>query len=88
MQSEVLKVAQYVLKHPIICESEDYKKRYINTLEYFVNKYATEDVYAHCVLKLYKNKLLEYPESYEYKDDELKRIAKGVLSWKMKKFND
>ena len=86
MQSEVLKVSQYVLKHPIKCESEDYKKRYINTLEYFVNKYATEDVYAHCVLKLYKNKLLEYPESYEYKDDELKRIAKGVLSWKMKKF--
>lgn len=86
MKSEALKVAQYVLKHPIKCESEDYKKRYINMLEYFVNKYAAEDVYAHGVLKLYKNKLLEYPESYQYKADKLKRMAKGVLSWKMKKF--
>ena len=86
MQSEMLKVSQYVLKHPIINESEDYKKRYINTLEYFVNKYAREDIYSHSMLKLYKNKLLEYPDSYGYQDDELKSISKGVLSWKMKKF--
>lgn len=86
MQSEMLKISQYILKHPIINESEDYKKRYINTLEYFVNKYSIQDKYSHSMLKLYKNKLLEYPEKYEYQDNELKRIANGVLSWKMKKF--
>lgn len=86
MQREVLKVAQYVLKHPIKSESEDYKKRYINTLEYFVDKYSIKSAYSQNVLKLYKYKLLEHPESYEYKDDELKRIYRGVLSWKMKKF--
>lgn len=86
MKTDVLKIAQYVLKHPIKCESESYKKRYINTLEYFVNKYAAEDVYTHCVLKLYKDKLLEYPESYKYSDGKLKQISRGVLRWKMKKF--
>lgn len=86
MQSEVLKVAQYVLKHPIKSESEDYKRRYINTLEYFVNKYSMKDTYSHSMLKLYKNKLLEHPEWYKYQEDELKRISKGVLNWKLKKF--
>lgn len=85
MQGGELKIAQYVLKHPIRKEKEDYKKRYINTLEYFVNKYSMNDIYAHSLLMLYKNKLLKYPASYEYKDGELKRISKGVLSWKMKK---
>lgn len=86
MQSEVLKVAQYVLNHPIKGESEEYKKRYINTLEYFVNKYSTKDTYSHSMLKLYKNKLLEHPERYKYQDGELKQISKGVLIWRMKKF--
>ena len=86
MQNELLRVSQYVLRHPIKNESEDYKRRYINTLEYFVNKYSTTDIYSHSMLELYKNKLMEYPEGYEYKDDELKQISKGVLSWKMKKF--
>lgn len=86
MKKELLKVSQYVSKHPIKDESDEYKRRYINTLQYFVRKYSAEDIYSNNMLEIYKNKLMEHPESYEYKDDELKKISKGVLSWKMKKF--
>ena len=86
MKRDILKAAQYVLKHPIKSESEDYKKRYINTLEYFVNKYSLNDIYSSSMLKLYKNKLLEHPEGYTYQNEELKRISRGVLKCRMKKF--
>lgn len=86
MQQTLLKVSQYVLKHPIMDESEDYKKRYINTLDYFVRKYAPEDKYSYSMIELYKNKLMKQPEAYDYKDEELKKISKGVMAWKMKKF--
>ncbi len=86
MQQKLLQVSQYVLKHPIMDESEDYKKRYINTLDYFVRKYSPEDKYSHSMLKLYKNKLMKQPELYDYKDKELKKISKGLMAWKRKKF--
>ncbi len=86
MQDEILKVSQYVLKHPIMGEKEEYKKKYINTLEYFVRKYSADDIYCLSMLKLYKSKLLKNPEKYEYEDEELKKISKGVITWKMKKF--
>lgn len=86
MHTEILEISQYILKHPIMDESEEYKRRYINTLEYFVRKYSNRDKYSRSMLELYKNKLMGHPECYEYKDEELKQISKGVLSWKMKKF--
>lgn len=86
MQTEILRAAQYVLKHPILVESEEYKKRYINTLEYFVRKYSADNLYSTSMLELYKNKMLSDPNGYIYKDNELKKISKGVMSWKRKKF--
>ena len=87
MQTEILRVAQYVLKHPVLDESDEYKKKYINTLEYFVRKYSADDLYAKSMLDLYKKKMLSVPTNYDYQDEELKKISKGILSWKMKKFN-
>ena len=86
MQTEILRVSQYVLKHPILAEKEEYKKKYINILEYFVKKYSSDDIYSCRLLELYKNKLLSNPTDYSYKDEELKKISKGVMAWKMKKF--
>lgn len=86
MQIEMLQISQYVLKHPIMGESEKYKKRYINTLEYFVNKYSPKEKFSKSMLELYKKRLLINPECYEYRDEGLKKISKGILSWKMKKF--
>lgn len=86
MQTEILRAAQYVLKHPILVEREEYKKSYINILEYFVRKYSAGDLYSNKMLELYKNKLLSDPNGYTYRDEELKKISKGVMAWKMKKF--
>lgn len=86
MKKKLLQISQYVIKHPIMDESENYKQCYLNTLEYFVRKYSSNDKYAISMLKLYINKLLGQPETYKYKDDELKKISKGVMAWKMKKF--
>lgn len=86
MQNELLQISQYVIKHPIIIENESYKKRYINTLEYFVRKYCSNNKYSFSILELYKDKLLQNKENYDYVDEELKKISKGVMTWKMKKF--
>lgn len=86
MQNELLKVSQYVLKHPIKDESEEYKIRYINALEYFVRKYSEKDIYSHNMLELYKNKLMEHPKSYKYDDSKLKYVSKGKLKLKPKRF--
>lgn len=86
MQNELLQISQYVIKHPIIIENESYKKRYINTLEYFVRKYCSNNKYSFSILELYKDKLLQNKENYDYVDEELKKISKGVMAWKMKKF--
>lgn len=85
MQNELLQISQYVIKHPIIIENESYKKRYINTLEYFVRKYCSNNKYSFSILELYKDKLLQNKENYDYVDEELKKISKGVMTWKMKK---
>lgn len=86
MKTEILRCAQYILKHPILLEKDDYKIRYLNTLEYFVNKYSSDDLYSVKLLELYKNILLSDPNSYSYKGEDLKTISKGLLSLKYKWF--
>lgn len=54
MQEKLLQISQYVIKHPIMTESEKYKKNYINLLDYFVRKYSPSDKYSRSVLELYK----------------------------------
>lgn len=86
MQTEILRVAQYILKHPILNEKEKYKRKYINVLEYFVRKYSTSNLYSFRMLELYKCKLLSNPKDYSYTKNDLKEVSKGVLTWKLKKF--
>lgn len=86
MQTEILRVAQYILKHPILNEKEEYKRKYINVLEYFVRKYSTSNLYSFRMLELYKCKLLSNPKDYFYIKKDLKEVSKGVLAWKLKKF--
>lgn len=86
MQTEILKVAQYVCKHPILTEKEKFKRKYIHILEYFVKKYSANDLYSVSMLDLYKHKLLSNPRSCAYKKEELKRIANDVMKAKKIKF--
>lgn len=67
-------------------ESEKYKKNYINLLDYFVRKYSPSDKYSRSVLELYKKRLLEQPELYDYKDGKPEKTAKGTKKKKCKFF--
>lgn len=87
MKTEILRVAQYVNKHPVLAARERYKRKYINTLEYFVRKYSEEDLYANELLNLYKEKLLSMPKNYTYKDGTLKKVSQGVISVKSSVFS-
>ena len=86
MQEKLLQISQYVIKHPIMTESEKYKKNYINLLDYFVRKYSPSDKYSRSVLELYKKRLLEQPELYDYKDGKPEKTAKGTKKKKCKFF--
>lgn len=86
MKTEILRVAQYVDKHPVLAARERYKRKYINTLEYFVRKYSEEDLYANELLNLYKEKILSMPINYTYKDGTLKKVSRGVISVKSSVF--
>lgn len=86
MLGEQLQIGQYVLKHPIIAEKENYKQRYINTLEYFVNKYSKDDLWADSMLKLYRQKLLTGPKLQQNEAEEIKNIQEDAISWKERIF--
>lgn len=65
-----LSLAQSFVNHPIQNEPTDYKIKYINVLEWFVNKFAANDLFAYGMLDNYKSNLLgENIVSYNYNDD-------------------
>lgn len=86
MDRQLLEMAQLLDNHPIRGEKDAYKVRYINTIEYFAMKYSKEKEWSIKVLKLYVNTLLDNPKQYTYIDKDIRKISKGVLSRKMKKF--
>ena len=66
MEKYYLEISQMLGEHPIICEKESYKIKYINVLEYFVQKYSKDDIWATSVLHLYIKKLLNNGANYKY----------------------
>lgn len=85
MERDKLKISQFVLNHPILEESEEYKQRYLNILEYFVAKYSSNDLWAASMIELYKSKLLSKPSKYMHIDEELKKVPKDAVVWKIKR---
>lgn len=80
-------VSHLLEKHPVLDECMKYKIKYLNVLEYFVNKYSKKDEFASESLKNYKNAFLGKDiEQYSYSDHELKRVSKGVIGVKFKGF--
>ena len=51
-------LAQSFYNHPIQNEPLDYKIKYINVLEWFVNKFSADDIFAKNFLTNYKTGLL------------------------------
>ncbi|WP_288222357.1 dynamin family protein [uncultured Clostridium sp.] len=74
-------------KHPVLEEDIKYKIKYLNVLEYFVNKYSKKDEFAIETLKNYKKAFLGKDiEQYSYSEQELKRVSNGVIGVRFKGF--
>lgn len=86
MDRSFLEIAQMVERHPILEESDLYKAKYINILEYFVRKYSPNDLWAQAVMRLYVKKFLQDGSGYRYKDLDLKRLAKDVIATRFRRF--
>lgn len=86
LKPEDLEIAQMLKNHPIINEQDDYKIRYINVLEYFVEKYSSDDLWANQSLSLYKITLLKNVSAYRYDKFNLKHDSKSVIVTKLRSF--
>lgn len=84
---KLMSVSHSLEKHPVLDECVKYKIKYLNVLEYFVNKYSSQDQFALESLKNYKAIFLgEDIEQYSYSEQELKRVSRGVIGIKFKGF--
>lgn len=83
-----LMVTSHLLNnHPVLEEPIEYKIKYLNVLEYFVNKYSKKDEFALEALSNYKKIFLGKDiEQYSYNSQEIKRESKNVIGLKFKGF--
>ena len=66
---ELFSISHALKEHPVIVEDISYRIKYLNILEYFVNKYSIENEFALEVLKNYKNIFLgDSIDKYKYSD--------------------
>lgn len=82
----LLEVSQMLRNHPILLEKESYKVKYIQVLDYFVQKYSKGDKWANAVLQLYIHRLLGENVNYVYDEANFSQKAKDVVSTKFKPF--
>jgi predicted GTPase len=83
---DLLSVSHFLEKHPVLLEKVEYKVRYLNVLEYFVRKYS-DNQFSKAMLANYKVAFLGKDiEQYTYREQEIKRKAKGVTGIKFKGF--
>lgn len=83
----LMSVSHSLEKHPVLEEDVKYKIKYLNVLEYFVNRYSKKDEFALEALENYKNAFLcKNIDQYSYSNQELRRVSKGVIGVKFKGF--
>lgn len=84
---DMLAVSQYLKDHPVMRETVDYKIRYLSVLEYFVNRYASDRLFAEAALQCYKEVLLgKEISSYVYACEDINSQAKWVTRTRFKAF--
>lgn len=66
MYLTTLETVQIFLNHPIIGEDNDYKIKYLNVLEYFLEKYSKDDLWSQQTFKLYTKYLLSGEYQFKY----------------------
>lgn len=83
----LMSISHSIKNHPVLDECVAYRIKYLNVLEYFVNKYSKTDEFALKVLKNYKNIFLgKYIRKYSYDEKKLRRFSKGINGVRFKGF--
>lgn len=83
-----LSVANICQNHPVSRENDEFKIKYINVLEFFYNKYCTNDDFARQKLNIYKKSILEKCLSkYVYRADRASKYLKNIIFFKINKKN-
>lgn len=86
MNPVMLETSQILEKHPILSENEKYKIKYLNILNYFLQKYSANDPWAVQTLWLYIKKFLGIENNYQYDNIEFPYNAKAVTATKFRPF--
>lgn len=86
MMLETLEISQMLKSHPVMREKDSYKLKYINVLEYFVQKYAANDLWANQTLRLYMRKFLGDISDNQCACSNLQSDLKSVLAMKFRPF--
>lgn len=81
-----LEKAQMLSEHPVLQEDIEYRKEYLNGLEYFVKKYSANNIFAKETFNLYTKVLMVQEGKYTYEEMELKHQAKNIFRMKFKPF--
>lgn len=83
-----LSVANICQNHPVSRENDEFKIKYVNILEFFYNKYCTNDDFARQKLNIYKKSILEKCLSkYVYRADRASKYLKNIIFFKINKKN-
>lgn len=83
-----LSISNICRNHPVLKENDEFKIKYINVLEFFYNKYCTNDDFAEQKLNIYKKFILEeYLSKYVYKADKIDKYIKDSIFLKINKKN-
>lgn len=86
MNPIMLETSQMLEEHPLLSEKRNYKLKYINVLDYFIQKYSANDPWAKQTLRLYVKKLLGSEKNYQYSNSNLRHDMKSVLATKFRSF--
>lgn len=83
-----LSVANICQNHPVSRENDEFKIKYVNILEFFYNKYCTNDDFARQKLNIYKKAILEECLlKYVYRADRAGKYLKNIIFFKINKKN-
>ena len=81
-----LSLAQSFVNHPVQGELIDYKIKYINVLEWFVNRFSPNDIFSKQLLGNYKVGLLGVEAiNYQYNDNIEELLMSRYVSAKQRK---
>lgn len=84
---DMMAVSFFLKDHPVLKDDISYKNKYLSVLEYFVNNYAKESIFAPAALDVYKSVFLDSNvSSYTYACNDIDSQAKWIARTRFRSF--